>query len=216
MAIASGIPRTRGDGPSTSSPINWYGAYPPHARGWTAGEERFTATSRVSPARAGMDPKRVVTPLPLISIPRTRGDGPAATLSLWPQSRYPPHARGWTWYQAGGGPPGPVSPARAGMDPRSGRSTMTLPRIPRTRGDGPGGVAMCAVCQTYPPHARGWTVEAQEHGSGQGVSPARAGMDLIPGVRRGEYRSIPRTRGDGPSTAGRRSSKNLYPPHVRG
>ena len=52
-----------------------------------------------------------------------------------------------------------VSPARAGMDPRSSASCVRLSGFPRTRGDGPVTYHRPCVCSLFPPHARGWTVQ---------------------------------------------------------
>ena len=92
-----------------------------------------------------------------ISFPRTRGDGPFYLPGTVPLLKLPPHARGWTprialpdpWYMA--------SPARAGMDPRTGRRCGGRHGFPRTRGDGPLVVTAIGVEGELPPHARGWT-----------------------------------------------------------
>ena len=53
--------------------------FPPHARGWTRLKVgRFSTVHGVSPARAGMDPRRSLTSMARLikCFPRTRGDGP--------------------------------------------------------------------------------------------------------------------------------------------
>ena len=74
--IAESFPRTRGDGPITEHRRADRREFPPHARGWTAGMARRWGTTGVSPARAGMDPRKRSVSATAVSFPRTRGDGP--------------------------------------------------------------------------------------------------------------------------------------------
>ena len=53
----SRFPRTRGDGPGTVSPPDYFWLFPPHTRGWTLAGRDGEGEATVSPAHAGMDPK---------------------------------------------------------------------------------------------------------------------------------------------------------------
>ena len=106
------FPRTRGDGPKSGSggrvPRRMF---PPHARGWTL--ERLR-THNGFPRTHGPCSLRCLSGLR--SFPRTRGDGPRSHRSDRRCSRFPPHARGWTFVPGRGPVQVAVSPARAGMD----------------------------------------------------------------------------------------------------
>ena len=188
-SFSFGFPRTRGDGPQDTSTWHRSGTwFPPHARGWTlitmillirdtrvsparAGMDPYrercaTAWRAVSPARAGMDRgcSRIAVARPC-GFPRTRGDGPAQTRSTqasaspgFPRTRGDgPRVKLDRWTFV----TGKVSPARAGMDPEAADTAARRLRLsfPRTRGDGPVLPSARAAIgpSTFPPHARGWT-----------------------------------------------------------
>ena len=71
------VPRTRGDGPAGQARASREALCSPHARGWTGPRLRWLTSSSVFPARAGMDRPSPLGARPSISVPRTRGDGPA-------------------------------------------------------------------------------------------------------------------------------------------
>src|SRR5690606_15421876 len=87
---------------------------------------------------------------------------------------------------------------------------------PRTRADGPDGDAPIRACEASPPHARGWTCCPGTLLAPGWLSPARAGMDLLLAKHAGVARSLPRTRGDGPSTLCTCTYDSCSPPHARG
>ena len=151
--------------------------FPPHARGWTLPPLDDQRDPAVSPSRAGMDPWPRAAVDCRHGFPRTRGDGPGAIKLKGISSSFPPHARGWTRTPRPGMGQAGVSPARAGMDPPSGRSPRTDSGFPRTRGDGPASYYPGDTVTVFPPHARGWTRIARKPATHTGVSPARAGMD---------------------------------------
>ena len=141
---------------------------------------------------------------------------------------FPPHARGWTRTVACAWGLAAVSPARAGMDPRSTPTSWSACCFPRTRGDGPIVEAEIGTLSVFPPHARGWTLDFPSANRHRSVSPARAGMDRLrwrPSPRKvpfpphargwtlpsGRCR-FPRTRGDGPQ----QQALSRFPPHARG
>jgi len=74
--IRESIPHTRGDGPTEISAPALWGAYSPHAWGWTIYRQWPPRSAPVFPTRVGMDllPKDV--PCIPHRIPHTRGDGP--------------------------------------------------------------------------------------------------------------------------------------------
>ena len=192
------FPRTRGDGPdSTTCPFsrNWF---PPHARGWTCHPCPRRHSGQVSPARAGMDRTEQSPQSPAPGFPRTRGDGPAFSESSGWRPSFPPHARGWTLHWDPGSANRGVSPARAGMDPPRPEPLPPAVGFPRTRGDGPPTRRSSSPSPPFPPHARGWTPEHRPQPVVFGVSPARAGMDRTIIGHSHTAGSFPRTRGDGP------------------
>ena len=210
------FPRTRGDGPmQDSSALAGY-RFPPHARGWTRCYQRGERWVPVSPARAGMDPSGRSDRTGTTGFPRTRGDGPNPITAALASLAFPPHARGWTLHRVPAPGNAGVSPARAGMDPGS-VSWRAIPlRFPRTRGDGPAWVDMYWGAESFPPHARGWTLSPSRTVSVTPVSPARAGMDPAMIVSLLFIMGFPRTCGDGPRRTIPARVIEMFPPHVRG
>ena len=176
-----GVPRTRGDGPSSPGAASPHSLCSPHTRGWTAHEAPLDRENCVFPAHAGMDRSR-------------DGHGRHAEACS-------PHTRGWT--DPGiRGYPGPervprtrgdgplrvragdfameVFPAHAGMDRLWCVGTYGDRSVPRTRGDGPG--------------------SGSTTGCWRNVFPAHAGMDRCWTSTANRNRRVPRTRGDGPSS----------------
>ena len=132
--------------------------FPPHTRGWTDYWNARKTDPQVSPAHAGMDRGTRSGARWWASFPRTRGDGPGKPAVLDPERGFPPHTRGWTGYRKTPLPGSLVSPAHAGMDPRSGSRTAAVQSFPRTRGDGPLVQPTDGPAVTFPPHTRGWTL----------------------------------------------------------
>ena len=189
---------------------------PPHTRGWTLDVRRHQGLRGGSPAHAGMDPSMKRVTGGKQRLPRTRGDGPAAgraTARIFPA---PPHTRGWTRYrtQLGRGCQG--SPAHAGMDPCPHRCATRFPRLPRTRGDGPGPRAAERALGSAPPHTRGWTWRQGRSRWRAMGSPAHAGMDPSWSRSGTPWFGLPRTRGDGPLARDARRQRPQAPPHTRG
>ena len=233
------FPRTRGDGPCSEPHPKMSRRFPPHTRGWTLQHQNRPIPVGVSPAHAGMDParshiRRCPGGFPAHagmdpstseqadtsrSFPRTRGDGPGDSPKFTLESLFPPHTRGWTLQHQNRPIPVGVSPAHAGMDRETARSSRWSPCFPRTRGEGTrsllchsgahrvspahagmdrSGESMTSTGNSFPPHTRGWTVLQSIHSGAGRVSPAHAGMDRdSENDRQGDH-GFPRTRGDGP------------------
>ena len=217
-----GFPRTRGDGPAFRVILDVTPPFPPHARGWTLGDDSGPAAcvtafpphargwtavlilvkrgyrDQVSPARAGMDRYERLTSRGYAyrGFPRTRGDGPTKSSGSEISPAFPPHARGWTG-DAGG-------------------RLVTSRGFPRTRGDGPSQKESRRIHSAFPPHARGWTLGPRILPTCEPVSPARAGMDPASCFGRRSQLGFPRTRGDGPAHAVMLGDQIRFPPHARG
>jgi len=156
-SAASGLPRVRGDGPPPPLFVPETLLSPPRARGWTLPRVAGQPAHDVSPACAGMDPRRVRPRAPRSGLPRVRGDGPSAGSSTSTPPPSPPRARGWTRDDD------EQHPRRDGL--------------PRVRGDGPGAKLDEGAAAMSPPRARGWTLVALRPHRLVDVSPACAGMD---------------------------------------
>ena len=107
-------------------------------------------------------------------------------------------------------------PARAGMDPTATATTAPVPRLPRTRGDGPKSHCTALIWARAAPHARGWTLNALTGSTTDYGCPARAGMDRHVRVRRDWDDGLPRTRGDGPYVKQAEGCTPWAAPHARG
>ena len=157
--------------------------------------ERAVAKA-VFPAHAGMD--RLLGQLgpAASSVPRTRGDGPAA--------------------QAVQSSSGHVFPAHAGMDRNAPGPGGENAGVPRTRGDGPPSWWPLAAAAACSPHTRGWTADGAGDPISAAVFPAHAGMDRNRHAERSGDLSVPRTRGDGPYGVRLVFHRPGCSPHTRG
>ena len=194
----SGVPRTRGDGPSIRTPTAWAFRGSPHTRGWTRDQRMVAARRAGFPAHAGMDLRGTRWNSSPAWVPRTRGDGPAIAAVRRPDRSGSPHTRGWTCVRLWTARPLLGFPAHAGMDRRCGSAAASRPRVPRTRGDGPNASSSEHTADRGSPHTRGWT---RHPGHGRDLAhgfPAHAGMDPRRRGGRRPARWVPRTRGDGP------------------
>ena len=211
-----GLPRTRGDGPSSPAARFDTRRASPHTRGWTRAAPGSPAAHAGFPAHAGMDPAPCCGRGRRVRLPRTRGDGPVASRRLGGRSWASPHTRGWTLLSGAAAAGGDGFPAHAGMDLLRHRTAGMTTGLPRTRGDGPDcGVIWGWVIEASP-HTRGWTPpEAEEPEPPEGF-PAHAGMDPSGSVARTKRSWLPRTRGDGPGCCGSESLRRPASPHTRG
>ena len=155
------FPRASGDGPGRLSSSAISSSFPPRERGWSQGSTPARHSGRVSPARAGMVPRRKIEPKACERFPRASGDGPyLANGGGWNIS-FPPRERGWSR------PVGirrreiQVSPARAGMVPLVSVSALASLGFPRASGDGPGDTQHFTQYLWFPPRERGWSPSAR-------------------------------------------------------
>ena len=210
------VPRTRGDGPSSSAPPARPAGGSPHTRGWTRGTGPAGVRRGGFPAHAGMDPLRVADADVDDRVPRTRGDGPEVVHRGPLHDEGSPHTRGWTpalRRRRGGGR---GFPAHAGMDPLWVVNVENPSGVPRTRGDGPINVSGASLLDAGSPHTRGWTASTLiRTPSGWGF-PAHAGMDPSSSCAGTGRRRVPRTRGDGPGAQRSTRCTRSGSPHTRG
>ncbi len=210
------LPRTRGDRPDPRVVTDHAETSPPHPRGSTPKRLYAANWPNVSPAPAGIDPRIASSTCATSRLPRTRGDRPGrwGLTIVHPES--PPHPRGSTLSSLLVCALAPVSPAPAGIDPsRAGISTP--PRgLPRTRGDRPAARFSLIFLIASPPHPRGSTWAFKGVFTPLQVSPAPAGIDPIWPSRYECSASLPRTRGDRPSTGAPSRHAMMSPPHPRG
>ena len=210
------LPRTRGDGPwsGVGSPCLYRAS--PHTRGWTRWQLRVVAEEVGFPAHAGMDRSRTRSAACTMRLPRTRGDGPDHVKPSSSRIGASPHTRGWTRRDLLLGVRPRGFPAHAGMDPTRRTARATWPRLPRTRGDGPGVFLLVLADAEASPHTRGWTPSLPRARRGTRGFPAHAGMDPEPRPAPQGRGRLPRTRGDGPSPASRSANVITASPHTRG
>ncbi len=190
---------------------------PPLARGWTPLDRQPDRQPGGSPARAGMDPGRVIGRGDAAGLPRSRGDGPATGSSLDRARAAPPLARGWTPTVERLDSRVAGSPARAGMDPGSTRIAAGADAgSPARAGMDPLSKTAGVLIKQAPPLARGWTLRRALVGNRERGSPARAGMDP-PGSRcHPRWGRLPRSRGDGPWLPLAWIAASAAPPLARG
>ncbi len=212
----AGLPRPRGDGPRRGRGLGHAHGSPPPTRGWTRTPMAASSIRRVSPAHAGMDPRAPFCRMTSTCLPRPRGDGPRPPHGRVLRRGSPPPTRGWTRGLPHRRTGRRVSPAHAGMDPRSLAGCIMSFCLPRPRGDGPrvGGAGTEGTAS--PPPTRGWTRGRVLNRQPVLVSPAHAGMDpTATPATRGEA-SLPRPRGDGPVEKLKHPQRKASPPPTRG
>src|SRR5690606_23426208 len=112
-------------------------AFPPHTRGSTRDEADEEDEAEVSPAYAGIDRLRSAIVASGSGFPRIRGDRPRSRTACSSCPPFPPHTRGSTSKRGGGRESVRVSPAYAGIDPRSPPEPEATMGFPRIRGDRP-------------------------------------------------------------------------------
>ena len=174
----------------------------PLTRGWTQHPGARRLPGPGCPAHAGMDPACSRVMLPLVRLPRSRGDGPVSLAKPTPGTLVAPLTRGWTQARGPSDSEWIGCPAHAGMDPAHRRLACQGTWLPRSRGDGP--LLLHDLCggRWVAPLTRGWTQAAELLGISRRGCPAHAGMDLHPPTTRSTSPRLPRSRGDGPVRVG--------------
>ena len=213
---ASGLPRTRGDGPRRHGLTARDEEASPHTRGWTRLQPGGLPRRGGFPAHAGMDPSPRAWTARGRRLPRTRGDGPYEGSIRGGSYAASPHTRGWTRFR-GSMPSVPRGfPAHAGMDPDGEGPEVPRLGLPRTRGDGPSGWDEVISADKASPHTRGWTRTRTRRRTPRPGFPAHAGMDRAGRPPGPAAPRLPRTRGDGPPTAAPVRPLTRASPHTRG
>ncbi len=197
-----GLPRPRGDRPSHWPPAPSGRWSPPPTRGSTEGAIHHSSSQTVSPAHAGIDRVSGTPSCGASGLPRPRGDRPKGEGDKPSPSPSPPPTRGSTLVLGG------LMSAPLGLPrPRGDRpykkqlDAIASTCLPRPRGDRPAGPALRGLMSWSPPPTRGSTQCARKKERRGDVSPAHAGIDPRATGRRSEAVSLPRPRGDRPSTA---------------
>ena len=214
--LRGGLPRARGDGPDRPAGPTPDTSASPRSRGWTRTASTVRGRGGGFPALAGMDPPPACRSGRGTWLPRARGDGPGFFTWSPLQSEASPRSRGWT----GAARPADAGqrgfPALAGMDPGRRSCGCAASRLPRARGDGPGGAGRQAIRVGASPRSRGWTLLAGLDGDALAGFPALAGMDPARPDGRRYAAWLPRARGDGPQIARFRSHTTAASPRSRG
>jgi len=171
---------------------------PPPTRGSTPDRSRQGAGRRGSPAYAGIDPRTFLASDRGQGFPRLRGDRPHATFAAMLDYVVPPPTRGSTWTRSTLARLPVGSPAYAGIDPRSSRTTLRQKRFPRLRGDRPASGNIIESPSVVPPPTRGSTGANVRCADPRAGSPAYAGIDppILSYVTAAPR--FPRLRGDRP------------------
>ena len=145
-----------------------------------------------------------------------RGDPPSSVMPPSPPLRSTPHARGSTLNSVKGHVVLSVYPACAGIH-HSGQQFKDIPYgLPRMRGDPPQQTDRGLNHRESTPHARGSTKMAKIKLSKGGVYPACAGIHRLSKPPHSGGTSLPRMRGDPPSTVSSAADYDQSTPHARG
>ena len=184
------LPRTRGDRPTVQVTSLTSSSAPPHTRGSSHGEVIRGPHVRGSPAHAGIVPSTTRSPTPCLRLPRTRGDRPWTTASIFRSSSAPPHTRGSSRPQSHDPERSLGSPAHAGIVPWRCRPSPARAGLPRTRGDRPFGRSKAERDAATPrtrgdrphmPYARYFSASAPPHTRGRPQSSSLAsGLNMAP------------------------------------
>ena len=144
----------------------------------------------------GVDRKKGRNTVTHTSFPHTRGGGPLLSCYWAEDTRFSPHAWGWTEMKDEYGDWDKVFPTRVGVDRAADTEKTSNECFPHTRGGGPACAAAKEAKQSFSPHAWGWTARLD------------ADTDIAD--------SFPHTRGGGPHRPTARFSLRLFSPHAWG
>ncbi len=188
---------------------------PPLTRGSTFGRECPDGFGGGSPAYAGIDRLQDVRKRASPWLPRLRGDRPVTGWAPDGAALAPPLTRGSTVRGALllHFPHG--SPVYAGIDPPKDLPLFPGARLPRLRGDRPGGKSASCTTGSAPPLTRGSTRPPRDPPAEDRGSPAYAGIDPRLGRPRERYPWLPRLRGDRPVERPMLTDGTVAPPLTR-
>ena len=189
---------------------------PPRTRGSTANRTINRLWVSPSPAHAGINRPTPYRRQQQTTVPRARGDQPTGLpLSEMVEFR-PPRTRGSTVRRGCQHPRAVPSPAHAGINRRKRYANPLRCPVPRARGDQPSRRAMTRNATRRPPRTRGSTVFDTVVDFQEQPSPAHAGINRQHFGGAGQYRPVPRARGDQPLDFLFLWRSTARPPRTRG
>ena len=145
-----------------------------------------------------------------------RGDRPKDIRPSGEGWEFTPHARGSTLTPPKTGSKREVYPACAGIDLRTSIFVLNIESLPRMRGDRPQYTVIPPFVQKFTPHARGSTPVPDPCSTIYMVYPACAGIDRGSCLTYHACLSLPRMRGDRPTSCAVRTTWQQFTPHARG
>mgnify|MGYP001487898256 CR=1 FL=1 len=176
-ARAAGVPRRRGDQPSTEQQLSTVEERSPQARGSTGCESARVPLACAFPAGAGINRADRKAQATGCGVPRRRGDQPVALQGATIAAGRSPQARGST---------GVLQLRRQGVDAFPAGAGINRSRliwrwistcVPRRRGDQPRLATSHRLVLARSPQARGSTVGLRHAGLVNGAFPAGAGIN---------------------------------------
>ena len=170
------LPRTGGGLPITAGCFTPSFPFAPHRRGSTLSFYSGVPAGGVCPAQAGVYRGREMIGSRWRGLPRTGGGLPAITEPWASSTRFAPHRRGSTVYQARYTNLEDVCPAQAGVYPVPCSEHVSPARLPRTGGGLPCSNGLLHQFSPFAPHRRGSTCNQRRGNPAHGVCPAQAGV----------------------------------------
>ncbi len=211
-----GLPRMRGDRPSSLIVTDPSGTATPHARGSTHHAGAGQSQPPGYPACAGIDPAGKRPALYCRWLPRMRGDRPVLQALIPDVVWATPHARGSTLAFLASLRRHRGYPACAGIDPFHSLTPSVLVWLPRMRGDRPS-LYHCSIWGSLAtPHARGSTACPHAGNRASRGYPACAGIDPRSCAISPLTFWLPRMRGDRPKPPRGHPLAVEATPHARG
>ncbi len=211
-----GLPRARGDRPSSRRRTRKTRRAPPRTRGSAHRRQGGRDEATGSPAHAGIG-LQAAKPLGLaFRLPRARGDRPCRLRVFVAAPMAPPRTRGSARVNLGAASGSNGSPAHAGIGPLPPWWTDLGAWLPRARGDRPPHPSLLPSQNTAPPRTRGSAgLAGVRCRVGEG-SPAHAGIGRCARLRRSSRTGLPRARGDRPCPGSGCYTLTGAPPRTRG
>src|SRR6266540_2264320 len=192
------LPRARGDRPARGEDEEEGGLASPRSRGSAHGGLTTRVAADGFPALAGIGRTRAGPSSRRGGLPRARGDRPSSR-------RWRPSTRTASPRSRGSAPCGSLRPADdagfpalAGIGPPSPSRRPTCSRLPRARGDRPGGAPLRRAGRRASPRSRGSAPRRAGHPLPPPGFPALAGIGLQGAFSFSITGGLPRARGDRP------------------